>query len=163
MCLCSDRLAVLVGVEGRDRRLGAPQRADDLDGDLVVDPADAANSQTRLTFSTGTAAVTAVSSRVVLTLPQYPLLELLRERETRFELALVDTSAPDLELDEHLRELKRQHPDLPIVLSSGYRPRQSMEQDRHVRAFLGKPYRPSQLVETVQRILEEGDRESGTA
>ena len=89
-------------------------------------------------------------------------LELLRERETRFELALVDTSAPDLELDEHLRELKRQHPDLPIVLSSGYRPRQSMEQDGHVRAFLGKPYRPSQLVETVQRILEEGDRESGT-
>ena len=36
---------MLVGVEGCDRRLGAPQRADDLDGDLVVDPADPAFGQ----------------------------------------------------------------------------------------------------------------------
>ncbi len=89
-------------------------------------------------------------------------------------LALVEADRPDLVLldwkmtgrsgAEVLGELKRLHPDLPvIVLTAEIQPRHRAEATQlGADTFLTKPFSPLRLIETVERLLPErsGDHAS---
>jgi DNA-binding NtrC family response regulator len=62
---------------------------------------------------------------------------------------------PDLDGERVLRETIRMHPDLPVVVATGYSPEAATYQERLGAAsgFVRKPYDPEVLVEQVRRFL----------
>jgi anti-anti-sigma factor len=74
-----------------------------------------------------------------------------------FSLALIDVLMPVMGGEELVREIEKIRPDFPILLSSGYSPKTSL--DEKIKTgdleFLPKPYRSRQLLEKVEQMLKE--------
>lgn len=71
------------------------------------------------------------------------------------DLVLLDWTMPGLSGGEVLRELKREHPELPvIVLTARREPRYRAEAESlGADTFLTKPFSPLELLETIERLL----------
>jgi CheY-like chemotaxis protein len=68
--------------------------------------------------------------------------------------AVIDVGLPGTRGDELTRNIRRQHPTLPIVLSTGYEPydyQQEFSQDHWLRV-LPKPYSEAQLLERLEDL-----------
>lgn len=70
-------------------------------------------------------------------------------------VVLLDLTMPDMGGGAVLRRIRRIDPEARIVLSSGYAEEQAREMLTGVEptSFLGKPYRPTQLVEAVRAAM----------
>jgi DNA-binding response OmpR family regulator len=80
---------------------------------------------------------------------------LLATNSVRVSLALVDDGLADVSGGELGRELRVNHPGLPLLLTSGNR----LEPDEELGAsgptlFVAKPFVPSRLVEQVRSLLD---------
>ncbi len=85
-------------------------------------------------------------------------LEVVRARDGAVDLVLLDLTMPVMDGEETLRRLRAQHPNMRVVLSSGFN---EVEAVRHftgkgLAAFIQKPYAARTLAQTVKRALENG-------
>ena len=77
---------------------------------------------------------------------------LIRRGSLHFDAVLLDMSMPNLSGAETCRQIKELRPDLPVVLTSGYRHEELSElmQEGAVAGFVQKPFTPKALVETIR-------------
>jgi two-component system cell cycle sensor histidine kinase/response regulator CckA len=85
-------------------------------------------------------------------------LELARRHEPRLRCVLTDIVMPILGGGELVRKLRSEHPDLPIVVMSGYvdDPSLGSELARLDVRFVSKPFLPDELVAIVSDAAESG-------
>ncbi len=79
----------------------------------------------------------------------------LRELGSKVTLILLDLTMPNLGGAEAALELRRVHPDIPIIGMSGYGDAEAMERFSGARIddFLPKPFSPDQLATKVRDLL----------
>jgi signal transduction histidine kinase/CheY-like chemotaxis protein len=82
-------------------------------------------------------------------------LQAFRAQPQRFELVLTDETMPDLTGTEFAREIRQLHPEVPIILMSGYSGPQLSEraQAAGVSDVLRKPLVRREIAEPVARAL----------
>ena len=75
-----------------------------------------------------------------------------------FTLMLVDVKMPERDGMYLMREVKKQWPDIPIIVMSGYHTVETMKEAAEMGAatFIAKPFTPDELIETVRRVLKGG-------
>ena len=91
-------------------------------------------------------------------------MALLRKPPAIFTLLITDIHMPGrLNGVGVARQMRRQHPDVPIIYTTG-RPEALDEFDRlgAKQALVQKPYAPSELMVTVRQLLDTGDGNSGS-
>jgi len=83
-------------------------------------------------------------------------LSLLEEAGTKVDLVILDITMPGLSGIETHARLRASHPNLPVLLSSGY-PEEALETlengDSSLDAFIQKPYRNTALFAQIERLL----------
>jgi CheY-like chemotaxis protein len=86
-------------------------------------------------------------------------LNIYRRSKEAIDVVLLDIGLPKLAGRNVLLKIKNENPDVKVVIASGYlEPKLKSEIDRAgVKYFLSKPYRPDEVVRTLQRLI---DRES---
>jgi two-component system, cell cycle sensor histidine kinase and response regulator CckA len=74
-----------------------------------------------------------------------------------YSLAVVDLSLPGLSGEQLCGMMLRSKPDVRLILMSGYPidPQKLFEAGRDRMAFLQKPFTPTMLAETVNRMLSD--------
>ncbi len=82
-------------------------------------------------------------------------VRLFQEHAARIRLVLLDLTMPDLSGSEVFRDIRRQSPDVPILLSSGYSETEiaTTFAGRAIAGFIQKPYTPSALLDKVEQVL----------
>ncbi len=83
-------------------------------------------------------------------------LQAFRAQPQRFDLVLTDETMPDLTGTEFAREIRQLHPEIPIILMSGYSGPQLSEraQAAGVSDVLRKPLVRREIAEPVARALQ---------
>lgn len=79
------------------------------------------------------------------------------ERETGYDLIVLDIIMPGMSGWDVLHHLRRAHDTTPVVLQSGFMTEVDHEAARHASAFLRKPYDLVDLVSAVQGALTNRD------
>ena len=89
-------------------------------------------------------------------------LNTLQQHAPEIQLVLLDMSMPQMNGTETLSHIRKQYPDIPVLLSSGYTMNQEIQElTKHPQThFIHKPYRRSLILETVQNILAKSTRVS---
>jgi two-component system, cell cycle sensor histidine kinase and response regulator CckA len=78
-----------------------------------------------------------------------------RERE-RIDLVILDLTMPRLSGHDAFRQLMRINPDVRVLFASGYSAEHiATDQPERVLGFVGKPYRPRELAQSVRSALEK--------
>ena len=82
-------------------------------------------------------------------------IALIRGGSVGFDAVLLDMTMPNLSGAETCRQIKELRPELPIVLTSGYRHEELAElmDEGAVAAFVQKPFTPKSLIETIRRAI----------
>jgi two-component system, cell cycle sensor histidine kinase and response regulator CckA len=82
-------------------------------------------------------------------------VELFHQRHDEIRLVLCDLTMPRMNGWETLTALRKQAPDIPVVLASGYDEEQVMagEHTERPQVFLGKPYNLQRLSDAIRRAL----------
>jgi signal transduction histidine kinase len=90
-------------------------------------------------------------------------LELARQHAPRIQCVLTDVVMPILGGGELLRRLRSEHPDLPIVVMSGYvdDPSLGSELARLDVRFIAKPFLPDELVCVINDVAERAPSRAG--
>jgi signal transduction histidine kinase/CheY-like chemotaxis protein len=83
-------------------------------------------------------------------------LTTLDEHAGAVRAVVLDLTMPGLSGEATLLAIRRRHPRVPVVVSSGYVPDE--EGALAGVPFLAKPYRPADLIDTVARAIEAGAR-----
>ena len=82
-------------------------------------------------------------------------LELFSRAPERFNLVIMDISMPGAPGDVVARQMRSlTETPVPLILSSGYRPRTDPEAEGIADDFLQKPYRRLELVQTARKLLD---------
>ncbi|HEY6367647.1 MAG TPA: PAS domain S-box protein, partial [Candidatus Binatia bacterium] len=83
-------------------------------------------------------------------------LNIYRRSKKAIDVVLLDIGLPKLAGRDVLLKIKNENPDVKVVIASGYlEPKLKSEIDRAgVKYFLSKPYRPDEVVRTLQRLIE---------
>ncbi|HKR88196.1 MAG TPA: ATP-binding protein [Phenylobacterium sp.] len=79
-------------------------------------------------------------------------LELLKEERRSFDVVFSDVVMPGISGVELGRSIRSHHPDLPVVLTSGYS-HVLAEEGRHGFALLAKPYSAESLARTLRGAM----------
>jgi nitrogen-specific signal transduction histidine kinase/CheY-like chemotaxis protein len=90
-------------------------------------------------------------------------LNLWEKSGHKVDLVLTDISMPQgMSGRELAARLWKDNPRLPVIFSSGYTHEMTSEHEDegHLIAFLSKPYRPAQLVQTVREVLDSAERDT---
>lgn len=86
-------------------------------------------------------------------------LELMKQRGTSVEVVVSDIVMPRLNGVELMQALSVSHPDLPVILMSGYATGALAELGIAAPcAILPKPFPSERLLEEVRRCMKERDR-----
>jgi len=82
-------------------------------------------------------------------------LEMIRDEPPA--LLLVDIKMPDHDGVYLIREVRKERPDIPIVLMTGYTTKETVAEAAQVGAatLLAKPFTPDELAETVRRVTKK--------
>ena len=82
-------------------------------------------------------------------------LRMVRDAPDGIDCVLLDLTMPDLSGADVMDELQRIRPDIKVILSSGYTRESSLPQFSGAgpAAFIQKPYRPADLLNTVRAVL----------
>ncbi|HEY3400503.1 MAG TPA: response regulator [Geothrix sp.] len=83
-------------------------------------------------------------------------VDLVREQGPVIRVVLLDMTMPRMSGEEAFREMRRIHPDIPVILSSGYNEVEAMGRfmGKGLKGFIQKPYGPRELLAKIQDILE---------
>lgn len=79
-------------------------------------------------------------------------LELLKEHSSEIDCVVTDYSMPSSTGIWLAREVRRELPDVPIVLCSGF-PEENLTAESAVSALISKPFQPQQLLNVITRLL----------
>ena len=79
-------------------------------------------------------------------------LSALANHRASVRAVLLDLTMPGLGGEATLQRIRRDNPDLPVIVSSGYVPEE--EGTLAGVPFLAKPYRPSELVDAVKKAID---------
>ena len=84
-------------------------------------------------------------------------LNVYRRSKEAIDVVLLDIGLPKIAGRDVLLKIKNENPDVKVVIASGYlEPKLKSEIDRAgVKYFLSKPYRPDEVVRTLQSLIEE--------
>jgi two-component system, cell cycle sensor histidine kinase and response regulator CckA len=83
-------------------------------------------------------------------------LDFLTAREPDVDVVVSDIVMPRLNGVQLLETLSKSHPDLPVILMSGYQPAELAERGIAAPcASLAKPFLPEQLIAEVRRCIRE--------
>ena len=82
-------------------------------------------------------------------------LKVYEENAGSVNLVLLDLMMPDMDGKEVLRKLKERSPALPVIISSGYSPDETVEALQQLGAdgFVPNPYRLAGLSRTLAKVL----------
>ena len=92
----------------------------------------------------------------VLTVPSADeALEIIRKYD--FDLLLVDVKMPKHDGMFLMREIKKDLPDTPIIVMSGYPTQETIADVLKLGAtqFIPKPFRPDELVKLIRQVLQK--------
>jgi signal transduction histidine kinase len=89
----------------------------------------------------------------------FDALEVFKRKRDEIKCVLLDLTMPRMSGEEAFRELRSLAPDLPVVLSSGYSEIEvaSRFSVTAVSGFIQKPYRFSELRDTLRKVLGPAD------
>ncbi len=90
-------------------------------------------------------------------------LEIFRERSREIDAVLLDLSMPRLSGEETLAELRKVHPEVRVVLTSGYDQQEISAKfvGQELAGFVQKPFRASQLIEKIRAALASSSSVAG--
>jgi PAS domain S-box-containing protein len=96
-------------------------------------------------------------------------LEFMAERGDSIDAVLLDLSMPGLSGQDTFARLTKGHPEVPVILSSGYDHAEAMRrfENQAPAGFIQKPYRPGELLAEIHRSVRSGgdsdppERETG--
>ena len=79
--------------------------------------------------------------------------------QDNYSLILVDMKMPGMDGLEFITELRKTHPDLPVMIITGYASVPSATAAMRLGAsdYLPKPFTPEEIIKAVERIFEEDD------
>lgn len=82
-------------------------------------------------------------------------LELFRTHADTLVCVLLDMTMPHIDGAETFRRMHQAHPDVPVILMSGYSEHDAMLQfaGKGLAGFLQKPFRPQELAALLQPVL----------
>jgi DNA-binding NtrC family response regulator len=92
----------------------------------------------------------------VLTVPSADeALEIIRKYD--FDLLLVDVKMPKHDGMFLMREIKKDLPDTPIIVMSGYPTQETIADVLRLGAtqFIPKPFRPDELVKLIRQVIQK--------
>lgn len=119
---------------------------------LVVDDEPAARVLSKRVLSEAGFEVITVQSG-------FECLERFRKQPHWFDLILLDLSMPFMDGEETFRRLRAIHPNVVVLLSTGFLAQAQERIDRMMAGglagFIRKPHRPDELIARVQAILED--------
>ena len=74
-----------------------------------------------------------------------------------FDLLLMDVKMPKHDGMFLMREIKKNWPDIPIVVMSGYPTPETIVDSLKLGAvqFIPKPFRPDELMKTIRQVLQK--------
>jgi two-component system, cell cycle sensor histidine kinase and response regulator CckA len=83
-------------------------------------------------------------------------LNIYRRSKEAIDVVMLDLGLPKLAGRDVLLKIKTENPDVKVIIASGYlEPKLKSEIDRAgVKHFLSKPYRPDEVVRTLQSLIE---------
>ncbi|MBN1478536.1 response regulator [Candidatus Sumerlaeota bacterium] len=98
-----------------------------------------------------------VGFEVLLATDGREAVELFRAHADEIRVVLLDMTMPHLDGEETFDKMWDLHPDVRVILSSGYSEQEATERfhGRGLAGFLQKPYRPLGLIETIRGVLEQ--------
>ena len=82
-------------------------------------------------------------------------LALIESQSSDIVAVLMDVTMPELQGDAAFLEIRKSHPRLPVIFSSGYSEQDlvgRLPDDEYV-AFVEKPYRPRDLTSALEKLL----------
>jgi DNA-binding NtrC family response regulator len=76
-----------------------------------------------------------------------------------FDIVLIDVKMPEQDGMYLMRAVKRQWPELPIVVMSGYSTPETIAEGLQLGAeeFIAKPFTPDELLKIVRHVLQKGE------
>lgn len=86
--------------------------------------------------------------------------EALEELEHRqYDMVFTDLRMPGMDGLDMASRMKKSHPEMPVVVITGYGTEQSEQRARDlgVAGFLHKPLSPASIIENAERVLRERD------
>jgi two-component system cell cycle sensor histidine kinase/response regulator CckA len=86
----------------------------------------------------------------------------LQEHGETIDLILLDMTMPGMTTEEILAEVRRLHPALPVLLTSGFASNGSVTHLMRagtVQGFLPKPYEPELLLTTIAQLMRTTEKE----
>src|SRR4030043_1365908 len=77
-----------------------------------------------------------------------------------FDLVVIDVKMPKHDGIFLMREIKKNWPDIPIIVMSGYPTPETIADVRKLGAtqFIPKPFRPDELTQCVRRVLHKATK-----
>jgi CheY-like chemotaxis protein len=102
-----------------------------------------------------TAMIESLGLRVITATNGREALEIVRRQDQTIDLILMDLTMPHMDGREAFQAIRRIHPKMPIILSSGYNEQESIQAftGRGLAAFLQKPYTLQALRQLVLEVL----------
>lgn len=87
-----------------------------------------------------------------------PALEILKDSADQVSCVLLDITMPDMSGHEVIREIARLHPEMDVILTSGFSEKMIVESRGNpcYRGFLKKPYSMCQLKSIVDGAIDRG-------
>jgi DNA-binding NtrC family response regulator len=78
-------------------------------------------------------------------------------RKDDFALLLVDIKMPKRDGIYLMSEIKKEWPDIPIIVMSGYDTEQTVQQAMETGAahFIAKPFTPTELLNAIKKVMEK--------
>lgn len=88
-----------------------------------------------------------------------PVMGLSKLETSAYDLVICDIRMQPVSGVFVLQQIKDQHPDLPVIILSGYVDDRLYEETRHYQAsaYLIKPVRKATLIETIRDVLSGKD------
>jgi len=84
-------------------------------------------------------------------------IQLYDENKEGIDLLLLDLGLPKLTGVEVFKKVKAQKPNIKIIAMSGWGQRETIDElyNDGINKFIQKPYKPLQIIEAVEEILNE--------